>query len=416
MKTLICALVLAMLGTFVPAMPVVAQTFNLGPPLGVPPPGAPPPGAGSRAGITATNPVPVLVSISPTQVAAGGPNTTLTLSGNGFSAKTIVAIGGLSVSPSASSATTMTVTIPAALLIAGTLPISVMNPAPGGGTSAALAFTVSVPALPAPHVSSIVPSSLTVGSPSATVTLTGTGFVAGKTSIALGALAGAIASATSATINIPSSMLANAGTLNILVSNPSPGGGSAAAQVNVLNGVPTLTSVSPKSVMAGSPAVSLAVTGTGLLPATEITLGGTPLPTVFRSATSAAATIPASFLQRAGTFPIGATNPKPGGGATTSSSVLTVSNPAPRLAAVSPTRVFRGTLNIDVMLTGTGFTGTSAVYIGTQMLAAVFNSATSITASIPASLLSKAADLRITVVNPNPGGGTSASVTVLVGN
>src|SRR5947208_9608419 len=51
--------------------------------------------------------------------------------------------GGTSLTPTSSSSTQLTVTVPASLVaIAGTASITVVNPGPGGGTSNAQTFTI----------------------------------------------------------------------------------------------------------------------------------------------------------------------------------------------------------------------------------------------------------------------------------
>jgi hypothetical protein len=53
----------------------------------------------------------------------------------------------------------------------------VTNPAPGGGQSSSVSFTVNNPE---PAVASVLPSVLAVGSPDSTVAFSGSGFVAGS--------------------------------------------------------------------------------------------------------------------------------------------------------------------------------------------------------------------------------------------
>ena len=96
-----------------------------------------------------SNPVPTLTTVSPSAIGAGGPPFTLTLTGTGFTNTSTVHFGSdtLTPVPRSQTATQMTVTIPTADIAAiGQVSVTVVNPAPGGGTSNPL--SVSVVAVP----------------------------------------------------------------------------------------------------------------------------------------------------------------------------------------------------------------------------------------------------------------------------
>lgn len=94
------------------------------------------------------NPVPSLSSISPSTAAAGSAESTLTVTGSGFTPSSMVqwngAVGQPPIATTYVSATQLTATIPAwDMQFAGTANVTVVNPAPGGGTSSALPFTIT---------------------------------------------------------------------------------------------------------------------------------------------------------------------------------------------------------------------------------------------------------------------------------
>lgn len=90
------------------------------------------------------NPVPVLTSLSPTTASHGTWNFRMTLRGSGFVPGSVVTWNGRTRSTSYVSANQMTVYVTAATIAsAGTANIVVKNPAPGGGTSNALTFTIN---------------------------------------------------------------------------------------------------------------------------------------------------------------------------------------------------------------------------------------------------------------------------------
>src|SRR5207244_8523276 len=118
--------------------------------------------------------------------------------------------------------------------------------------------------LPAPTTTSISPTSKTVGDAQFTLTVNGTNFV----SAAVVQFAGSnrtttFVNSTQVTATILASDLTTAGTFNITVFNPTPGGGTSNAQVlTVNNPVPTTTSISPTNKIVGAAAFTLTVNGT----------------------------------------------------------------------------------------------------------------------------------------------------------
>src|SRR5205823_7635300 len=93
---------------------------------------------------TINNRLPTTTSISPSCVTAGSAGFTLTVTGTNFVSTSTVRWGGTSLTTTFVSFTQLTATVPAALIAtAGTASITVVNPAPGGGTSKAPTFTYS---------------------------------------------------------------------------------------------------------------------------------------------------------------------------------------------------------------------------------------------------------------------------------
>ena len=113
------------------------------------------------------SPVPIVASLSPASAAVGGPAFTLTVNGSKFASTSLIRWNGASRPTTFVSATQLQAAIPASDLAAiGTNQITVFTPAPGGGTSAALPFSVAVqPAL------TVSATSVAGGSP-VTATLT----------------------------------------------------------------------------------------------------------------------------------------------------------------------------------------------------------------------------------------------------
>lgn len=95
------------------------------------------------APITLENPVPVITAIEPASVTVGSPGFSLTLAGAGFVRVARVVWDGVQQTTTWVSRTRLIATIPAAgVSVSGTIAVRVYTPAPGGGLSNPLTFTV----------------------------------------------------------------------------------------------------------------------------------------------------------------------------------------------------------------------------------------------------------------------------------
>src|SRR5580704_7553435 len=177
---------------------------------------------------------PTISAISPNSVVAGGAAFTLTINGNNFIASSTVNFGGVVPAATFVNSTQLTVAIPASsIVLAGTLTVTVTNPAPAGGTSNASDFTVSGGSNSLPTIQVLYPSCAPAGeqfvdSVDNQLTVVGQNFVANsvvrwngsdRPSTSNGSINGLIA-------QISASDVAAAGTAAVTVFNPAPGGGS----------------------------------------------------------------------------------------------------------------------------------------------------------------------------------------------
>lgn len=107
-----------------------------------------PDGSGTSNALTFTinNPLPSVTSLIPSSAPAGGGNFTLTLDGTGFVMASVVRWNGSDRITTFFSSTQLTATIPLTDVAAeGTAQVTVFNPAPVGGTSSALPFSITAP-------------------------------------------------------------------------------------------------------------------------------------------------------------------------------------------------------------------------------------------------------------------------------
>ncbi|WP_263360144.1 beta strand repeat-containing protein [Acidicapsa ligni] len=246
--------------------------------------------------------------------------------------------------------------------------------------------------LPPPIVSGIMPTSASAGGGVLALTVNGTNFISGSTVQWNGVTQPTIfVSATQLTATIPASLIANAGTANVTVAQSSGISGAAAFTINSVT--PAITAVSPSS---GTVGTSVSITGTNFTGATAVSFGSTPA-TSFKvnSATSITAVAPAGT----GTVDVTAVTPT---GTSSTSAADQFTYTVPTLISISPA-TGPSTGGSSVAITGTNFTGATAVNFGTVPATSFkVNSATSITAVAPAGT----GTVDVTVVTSN---GTSAT-------
>jgi hypothetical protein len=123
-----------------------------------------------------TNPAPVASSLSPSTATAGGPAFMLVVNGSGFVPSSVVRWNGGTRSTTFVSGTELQASITAAdIAAAGSVPVTVVTPAPGGGTSTALTFTITAAS---PVATTLSPATTVAGGAAFTLTVTGTNFSA----------------------------------------------------------------------------------------------------------------------------------------------------------------------------------------------------------------------------------------------
>jgi hypothetical protein len=190
---------------------------------------------------------------------------------------------------------------------------------------------------------------------------------------------------------------------------------SSAVNITVNNPIPAIASLSPQSVTAGGAGFTLMIDGANFVAGSIARWNGANRATTFVSPTRLTAAITAADIATAGTAVVTVFSPTPGGG--TSSAVnLTVMNPVPTVATISPTSAGAGGAQFTLTVNGTNFVGTSVVRLNGDGLTTTFVSATQMTATVPASAITATGTLPVTVFNPTPGGGTSNALDLMVNN
>jgi hypothetical protein len=359
---------------------------------------------GIRYNSSVTNPPPGVTTISPLSVASGSAFT-LTVNGANFIPGSYVQWNGNGRPTQFVSSSQLTAAIPASDIPAvGNAAVTVFNPDPGGGTSAA--FSISS-VNPVPTLSSINPATAFAGGQPFILTASGSGFVQGSMVQWNGSqLDTTFVSPTQLTASIPAMDLASIGTAQITVANPLPGGGtSGAVAINIVNPIPLISSLAPAAAVAGSDTFSLIVNGSNFVPASQIRWNLNIRATNFVSSTQLTAIISAADIAAVGNVPVSVVNPPPGGGPS-NSLPFSIVNPAPVISSITPSIVTAGGPAFVLTVAGSNFMPGSVVrWNGSNRPTLV--SASQLTAAIPASDIVNVGTVQITVFSPAPGGGLS---------
>lgn len=295
-------------------------------------------------------PAPTIISFLPTSRAAGQ---TVTIVGTNLTGTTAVSFGG---TPAASFMVINDFLMTAVVGSGATGSVSVTTP---GGTVTSPGFTFT---FLMPTITSFTPTSAAAG---ATVTITGTNFT-GATQVRFGGVNAASFIVVSST-QITAVVAAGGATGNVSVTTP---GGTANLAGFTFLPPPTVTSFTPTSAAAGA---TVTINGTNFTGVTQVRFGGTNAASfTFISATQVTAVVAAGASGSVSVITPDGTGSLPG----------FTFIPAPTITSFTPTS--RGT-GLTVTITGTGFTGATAVsFGGTAATSFMVVSATQITAVVAA--------------------------------
>jgi len=359
------------------------------------------------------NPKPAISGLSPSSVVVGSPSQTLTINGSNFLADSAVTYNNSNHPIMFVNGTQLTITLSGGDQAAvGAFPVVVTNPAPGGGRSNSVNFTVNNPV---PVISSLSPSSVQAEAAPQTLTINGSSFVSSST-VAYNGVGhpATFLSSTQLTISLGVGDLAAAGVFPVVVANPSPGGGpSNSVNFTVNNPVPTISLLSPNSLAAGGTAQTLTINGSSFVSSSTVAYNGVAHPAAFLSSTQLTISLSAGDLAAAGIFPVVVTDPAPGGGPSNSLN-FTVNNPVPVISSLSPSSVQAGTAPQTLTINGSGFVSSSTVTYNSITHPVTFLSSLQLTISLNANDLSTPGAYPVVVSNPPPSGGSSNAVSLLV--
>jgi hypothetical protein len=274
----------------------------------------------------------------PSNITAGSPGFTLSVVGTGFISSSkgasFVYWNGFPRSTALNPVTgQLNVQIFASdITLPGPVNVTVVNPAPGGGTSGAVAFTVEPLQAGAPAINSLSPASADAGGKAFTLTINGNNFsVDDRVTWNGTVLATTFVNSNQVTGEVPENDLAAVGAASVAVFTSNLVVGSQSVSFSITgpnNPKPTASSLKPTSAAKGSGDTEVLLSGSGFttLSTADWTVGAvsSPLPIAFLSGSQVIVLIPADNLAQSGTAMLDISNPAPGGG-TSSQISFTVS-------------------------------------------------------------------------------------------
>jgi len=179
------------------------------------------------------------------------------------------------------------------------------------------------------------------------------------------------------------------------------------------NPTPHINSLSPSAAVIGGAAFTLTVDGVGFVPASQVDWNGQALATTYLSESQLTAQVDATSIATQQTATVTVDNPPPGGGVSPPVSfAVAAPNPVPDVTGISPALATVGDGAFSIAVIGSGFVPGSTVLWNGGERTTGFISDFMLTASIPASDLAAVGTAFVGVVNPQPGGGQSASARV----
>ena len=313
---------------------------------------------------------PTVSSLSPASARTGE---SVTIAGTNLTGTTTVRFNGVEVKPSSVTAQSVTAVVPVS---ATTGTVSVMTPNGLASTTQALTVTSAV-------VTGFAPD---IGAPGATVVVRG-GNLTGATRVTLNGLA--MAFRVVSTSEISATVPPNSTTGVIVVTTPA--GTVTTSQTFGVN--PRVTAMTPNPIKAGQ---TLTITGANLADTASITFAGSKSAAhdlIIDSATSIRVIVPPDAST--GALTIVAAGP-----VTTSSLSI-----APLITDIVPARAATGT---KVQVVGSGFTGATAVKLGTSTAVFTVVSSNIVEFTVPASATSNA----VSVTTPSGTGTSTSTITV----
>ena len=285
----------------------------------------------SSATVTLENALPVITSVTPT-VFTANTQFEMTVNGTGFTPGSIVDLGTIPLSTTFIAPTQLIAVGTPTLAQVGTVPVTVVNPDPGGSTSAPVNVQVvgpnsSITVTVSPKTATLGAGNVqqfqatVTGSIDLSVTWSVNGVSFGNS--AVGTIDG------SGNYTAPNNIV-GLGTVTVTATSNANSAKSDSAVVTLINPVPALSSITPSTLGLGSFQITL--NGTGFVSTSSATFGGQTMLVTYVTSTmiTAIGTAP-----QVGTVAVKVTNPAPGGGTSNSLNVTVTTAGTPESSAAA---------------------------------------------------------------------------------
>ena len=360
---------------------------------------------------------PEILRMQPGTMAAGGPEFKLLVLGRDFVPGAAVLWGGEKRPTTILNSRLLRATISETdIAIPSGVQVAVENP--GGQICNSLTFTVtSVP----PFLCCTNPTSANVGDGDRTITVFGNNFIPDSAFRWNGSPRPTrVVNGTLLEVTIPGADFASPGAAAVSVQNPD-GSSSDSVTIEIVElaqGAPEITRITPDQFPVGRGGFALTVFGTGFVSGSNIEFNDEDKPTDFVSNTELRCQIQDEDIAGASTYRVRVVNPDssaPGDGGpfgiTGNEAVVVVFNPVPEVGAFTPTSVMAGNSDVLLQVRGSGFTsGTVLRWNGTD-LETVVMSDSELQVILPDAELESVDTAVFSVSNPGPGGGSSHAQT-----
>jgi hypothetical protein len=170
---------------------------------------------------------------------------------------------------------------------------------------------------PIPNITSLSPATVYVNSPTTTITINGTGFLSSSVVTVTSfpnntQLPTTFVSPTQIKTQVPDTVLSSVNQVSLNVTNPQPGGGTASTSLQVISPEPSISNVSPTSIVAGTASEPILVNGQNFSAGANVQWNGASIPTTYLSSNQLQVQPTTSELASAGIVQLTVANPSPG--------------------------------------------------------------------------------------------------------
>lgn len=183
------------------------------------------------------------------------------------------------------------------------------------------------------------------------------------------------------------------------------GGGSPTVTTNIP--VPKISGISPNSVIANDQEFNLVVSGSNFNNQSSVLWNGDALFTTYISQTQLQASVPGNDVAVGGTAEISVVSPGPISSGISSSLTITINNPQPIIASITPASVQAGSGSFTLTVAANNSVSTSVVEWNGSPLPTTNTLGDLLQAEVPATDVATLQTATVSVVSPKPGGGKS---------